>query len=152
MKAHTPPPFPYKKKNIKIDVYTCMLNPFPACISFVPKMLSAYNVCSIYSNAIQMEVSTMNPFNPFMPNVFSHAYQLDKSISNFKVVVWYVVMIWVQTVCKCYQQTTKVAASKKKVKDSYCKANKKIPLFRVTRPYLNLLVKPRIFSSFLEKI
>ena len=28
-------------------------------------------------------------FNPFMPNVFSHPYQLDKSISNFRVVRWY---------------------------------------------------------------
>ena len=27
--------------------------------------------------------------------------------------------------------------------------NKKIPVFRVARPYLNLLVKPRIFSGFL---
>ena len=26
--------------------------------------------------------------------------------------------------------------------------NKKIPVFRVTQPYLNLLVKPRIFSGF----
>ena len=26
------------------------------------------------------------------------------------------------------------------------------PLFKVTQPYLNLLVKPRIFSGFLEKI
>ena len=24
-------------------------------------------------------------FNPFMPNVFSHPYQLDESISNFRV-------------------------------------------------------------------
>ena len=29
--------------------------------------------------------------------------------------------------------------------------NKKIPVFRVTRPYLNSLVKPRFFSGFLEK-
>ena len=29
--------------------------------------------------------------------------------------------------------------------------NKKIPIFRVTRPYLNLLVKPRIFLGFLEE-
>ena len=29
---------------------------------------------------------------------------------------------------------------------------KKILVFRVTRPYLNLLVKPRIFFRFLEKI
>ena len=29
--------------------------------------------------------------------------------------------------------------------------NKKIPEFRVTRPYLNLLMTPRIFSGFLEK-
>ena len=29
--------------------------------------------------------------------------------------------------------------------------NKTIPVFRVTRPYLNLLVKPRIFSGFLDK-
>ena len=27
----------------------------------------------------------------------------------------------------------------------------KIPVFRLTRPYLNVLVKPRIFSGFLEK-
>ena len=29
--------------------------------------------------------------------------------------------------------------------------NKKIPVFRVTRPYQNLLVKPRFFSGFLGK-
>ena len=29
--------------------------------------------------------------------------------------------------------------------------NKKIPVFRVTRLYLNLLVKPRFFSGFLSK-
>ena len=28
----------------------------------------------------------------------------------------------------------------------------KIPVFRATGPYLNFLVKPRIFSGFLEKI
>ena len=28
-------------------------------------------------------------FNSFMPNVFSHLYQLDESISNFRVVGWY---------------------------------------------------------------
>ena len=27
--------------------------------------------------------------NPFMPNVFSHLYWLDKSISNVGVVGWY---------------------------------------------------------------
>ena len=27
--------------------------------------------------------------NPFMPNVYSHPYQLDESISNFRVVGWY---------------------------------------------------------------
>ena len=26
-----------------------------------------------------------------------------------------------------------------------------MPMFRVTRPYLNLLVKPRIFIKFLQK-
>ena len=26
---------------------------------------------------------------PFMPNVFSHPYKLDESISNFRVVGWY---------------------------------------------------------------
>ena len=32
------------------------------------------------------------------------------------------------------------------------RSNKKIPAFRVTRPYLDLLVKPRFFfSSVLEK-
>ena len=29
--------------------------------------------------------------------------------------------------------------------------NKKMPVLRVTRPYLYLLVKPRIISGFLEK-
>ena len=29
---------------------------------------------------------------------------------------------------------------------------KKIPVFRINQPYLNLLVKPIIFSGFLEKI
>ena len=28
-------------------------------------------------------------FNPFMPNKFSRPYQLDESISNFRVVGWY---------------------------------------------------------------
>ena len=28
-------------------------------------------------------------FNPFMLNVFSHLYQLDKPISNVRVVGWY---------------------------------------------------------------
>ena len=32
------------------------------------------------------------------------------------------------------------------------RANEKIPVFRVTRFYLNLLVKSRFFSGFLEKI
>ena len=27
--------------------------------------------------------------NPFMPNVFSHPFQLDESISNFRFVGWY---------------------------------------------------------------
>ena len=31
------------------------------------------------------------------------------------------------------------------------RSNRKIPVFSVTRPYLNLLVKPRIFSGFLKK-
>ena len=28
-------------------------------------------------------------FNPFMPKIFSHHYQLDESIFNFRVVGWY---------------------------------------------------------------
>ena len=32
----------------------------------------------------------LNSFlNPFMTNVFSHPYQVDESISNFRVVGWY---------------------------------------------------------------
>ena len=31
-----------------------------------------------------------NSLNPFMPNVFSHHYQLDESISNLRVVGKYV--------------------------------------------------------------
>ena len=27
--------------------------------------------------------------NQFMPNVFSHPYQLDESFSNFRVIGWY---------------------------------------------------------------
>ena len=34
----------------------------------------------------------------------------------------------------------------------YISPDKKIPVFRVSQPYLNLLVKPRIFSGFLAKI
>ena len=36
-------------------------------------------------------------------------------------------------------------------KISVLRPNEKIPVFRVARPYLNILVKPRIFSGFLEK-
>ena len=64
--------------------------------------------------------------NPFMPNVFSNPYQLDESISNFRVVGWYFSfyskfmrniflqtvgnpirrrktrrLIWLFTVCRC---------------------------------------------------
>ena len=38
-----------------------------------------------------------------------------------------------------------------KIKPSRIWQNKKLLVFRVTRPYLNLLVKHRIFSGFLEK-
>ena len=31
--------------------------------------------------------------NPFMPNVFSHPYQLDDSISNFRGVGWFSIFI-----------------------------------------------------------
>ena len=34
----------------------------------------------------------------------------------------------------------------------YIRPNKKIPVFRVTRPYLNFLVKPRFLLGFLDKI
>ena len=33
----------------------------------------------------------------------------------------------------------------------YIRPNKKIPVFRVTQPYLSLLVKTRFFLDFLEK-
>ena len=36
--------------------------------------------------------------------------------------------------------------------NSLPRPNKKISVFRVTRPYLNLLVKPRIFFRFSGKI
>ena len=38
-----------------------------------------WNTISYMGGAICM-------FNPFMPNVFSYTYQLDKSISNFRVI------------------------------------------------------------------
>ena len=45
-----------------------------------------------------------------MPNVFSHPYQLDESIPNFRVVEWYFfiqilketsVNFWFSTFCQC---------------------------------------------------
>ena len=39
-------------------------------------------------NDIRM-VRVKTLLNPFMHNVFSHPYQLDNSISNFRVVGWY---------------------------------------------------------------
>ena len=33
----------------------------------------------------------------------------------------------------------------------FTRPNKKMPVFRVTRPYINLLVKHRIFYGFLKK-
>ena len=34
----------------------------------------------------------------------------------------------------------------------WLRPNEKISVLRVTRPYLNLMMKPRIFSGFLEKV
>ena len=34
--------------------------------------------------------------NPFMPNVISFSYQLDESISNFRVNCWVVLLIFFQ--------------------------------------------------------
>ena len=41
-----------------------------------PYFLEWSNICNSFLNS-------------FMPNVFSHPYQLDESISNFRVVGWY---------------------------------------------------------------
>ena len=60
-------------------------------------------------------------------------------------------------ICPTYKICTKISSASTFVVCSHWKAsvvirpNKKIPVFRVTGPYLNLLVKPRIFSCFLEK-
>ena len=48
--------------------------------------------CSPISTEISCAGSLMmklNVFNPFMTNVFCHPYQLDESISNFRIVRWY---------------------------------------------------------------
>ena len=57
-----------------------------------------YQHCTISTKTVHCLVSLMAmfartidwqtglSFNPFMPNVFFHLYQLDESISNFSVV------------------------------------------------------------------
>ena len=47
-----------------------------------------FNICQLYGDG---QVSKLAPIhNPFNPNVFSHLYQLDDAISNFRVVAaWY---------------------------------------------------------------
>ena len=39
-------------------------------------------------NTIVERLKSTHFLNPFMLNLFSHPYQLDKSISNFRVVGW----------------------------------------------------------------
>ena len=57
--------------------------------------------------------------------------------------------IWtiIRVIC-VYGLSTKILCADPNI----IRPNKKIPVFWVTRPYLNLLVKRRIFSGFLEKI
>ena len=43
--------------------------------------------------------------NPFMQNVCSHPYQLDESISNFRVVGWYFSFFYSNYKRNCCQQT-----------------------------------------------
>ena len=62
-----------------------------------------------------------------------------------------------QMTTKACKSTQKSCVYKKLVKSNMelnillIRPNKKIPVFRVTQPYLNLLVKPRFFSGFLKK-
>ena len=43
-------------------------------------------VLQAFSNSL---IQIITRVNPFMWNVFSHPYQLDKSILNFRLVGWY---------------------------------------------------------------
>ena len=75
-------------------------------------------------------------------------------------------LVWVCTVClgsfgrqlvfiifrtfTVYTQKNYLKETQNKCLNSQIRSNKKIPVFRVTRPYLNLLMS-RFFSGFLEK-
>ena len=61
--------------------------------------VSILNLSVMLGNYLQQTTSADNIFrcifllgalrvNPFMPNVFSHLYELDESISNVRVVRW----------------------------------------------------------------
>ena len=51
----------------------------------------------------------------------------------------------------CTRRVTKTQAFFILTAKTLIRSNEKIPVFRVTRPYLNLLVKHRIFPGFLKK-
>ena len=42
-----------------------------------------------YVSKFKIEAVALGEINPFMLNVFSYPYQLDESISNFRVVGWH---------------------------------------------------------------
>ena len=56
-----------------------------------------HNVISVTSQSDKLDVqqnpdnskSVSSSFNPFMPNIFSHPYQLVEFIFNVRVVWWY---------------------------------------------------------------
>ena len=50
-------------------------------------LVCAYNSSCTY--LVEYGLLLRDLLNPFMPNVFSPPYQLDESISNFRVVGWY---------------------------------------------------------------
>ena len=41
------------------------------------------------NTAKQTKTNIDSHINPFMPNLFSHSYRLDESISKLRVVGWY---------------------------------------------------------------
>ena len=64
------------------------------------------------------------------------------------------VLIWIQTVCKCYQQTTKVTARKKRVKKFYTIfviiSARCIIFFSILYHLLNLGLNPDQLAAFDE--
>ena len=77
---------------VHYDHFTCPLASIKFCYYHTP---AVYENVLPYSTKLAHCVHNffkiiVHFFNPFIPNIFSHPYQLDESISNFRVVGWYI--------------------------------------------------------------